>query len=82
MIKSHKDDSNDDSEFMHAYTIIVFLLIKFLYSLIHLINYLFQFIQFYSMLANLIDFAAVFSLTTYCTQNHLSTQLSHNNFDF
>ena len=40
VIKSHEDDSNDDSEFMHACTIIVFLLIKFLYSLIHLLNHL------------------------------------------
>ena len=41
MIKSHENDSNDDDEFMHVCTIIIFLLIKFLYSLIHLLNCLF-----------------------------------------
>ena len=35
MMRSHEDGSNDDSEFMHACTIIIFLLIKLLYSLIH-----------------------------------------------
>ena len=77
--ESHEDDSDDDSEFMHACTIIVFLLIKFLYSLIHLLNHLLQFIQFYSMLTNLINLTAVSSLTACCTQNHLFTQFSHIN---
>ena len=77
MTKSHENDSDDDDEFMHACTIVIFLLIRLLYSLIHSINCLFQSIQFYSMLANLIDFAAVPSLTACCTQNCLSTQLSH-----
>ena len=66
MTESHENDSDDDSEFMHACIIIIFLLIKFLYSLIHLLNHLFQFIQFYSVLMNLIDFAAVPSLTACC----------------
>ena len=38
MIKSHENDSDDDDKFMHAYIIILFLLIKFLYSLIHSLN--------------------------------------------
>ena len=45
MTESHeddnKDDNNNDSDFKHACTITVFLLISFLYSLIHLLNYLF-----------------------------------------
>ena len=80
MTKSHEDDSNDDGEFMHVCIIIVFLLIRLLYSLIHLIDCLFQLIQFYSIFANLINFAAVSSLTAYCTQNHLFTQFSHSVF--
>ena len=65
MTKSHENDSNGDSEFMHVCTIIIFLLIKLLYSLIHLIDCLFQPIQFYSMLVNFINFAVIFSLTAY-----------------
>ena len=38
VIKSHESDSDDGSEFMHACTIVVFLLIKLLYSLIYLLN--------------------------------------------
>ena len=76
-MKSHENDSDDGSEFMHVCIIVVFLLIRLLYSLIHLINCLFQFIQFYSVLANLIDFTAVSSLTACCTQNCLSTQPPH-----
>ena len=40
VIKSHENDNNDDDEFMHACIIIIFLLIKFLYLLIHSLNYL------------------------------------------
>ena len=79
MIESHEDDSDGGSEFMHVCIIVVFLLIRFLYSSIHLINCLFQSIQFYSVLTNLIDLTAVFSLTAYCTQNHLFTQFSYIN---
>ena len=78
MTELHENDSDDDSEFMHACIIVIFLLIKLLYSLIHSINCLFQFIQFYSVLTNFINLTAVSSLTTYYMQNHLSTQLSHN----
>ena len=78
MTESHENDSDNDDEFMHACIIIVFLLIRLLYSLIHLINCLFQSIQFYSVLTNFIDLAAVPSLTAYCMQNCLSTQSSHN----
>ena len=78
-MKSHEDSSDGDSEFMHACTIIVFLLIRLLYSLIHLIDCLFQFIQFYSVFANFINLTAVFSLTVCCMQNHLFTQFPHIN---
>ena len=66
MIKSHEDDSDGDSEFMHACTIVLFLLIKFFYSLIHLLNHLLQFIQFYSMFVNFIDLIMMSSLTACC----------------
>ena len=72
-MKLHKGGNNDGSEFMHACTIVLFLLIKLLYSLIHLLNHLLQFIQFYLMFVNFINFTAMFSLTAYCTQNHLFT---------
>ena len=72
MIESHEGGSDGDSEFMHACTIVVFLLIRLLYSSIHLINCLFQFIQFYSMLMNFINLVAVSSLTVCCMQNYLS----------
>ena len=39
VIKSHENSSDGDSEFMHACTIVVFLLIKLLYSFIHLSHY-------------------------------------------
>ena len=65
MTESHEDGSNDDDEFMHVCTIIVFLLIKLLYSLIHSLNCLLQSIQFYSVLADFINLAAVPSLTAY-----------------
>ena len=66
MIKPHEGGSDDGDEFMHVCTIVVFLLIRFLYSSIHLINCLFQSIQFYSVLVNFINLIAVFSLTAYC----------------
>ena len=40
MIKFHENDNNDNNEFMHAYIIIIFLLIKFFYSLIYSLNHL------------------------------------------
>ena len=66
VIKSHENGSNDDGEFMHACIIIVFLLIKLHYSSIHLINCLFQFIQFYSVFANFINLTAMLSLIACC----------------
>ena len=63
MTELHEGDSDDDSEFMHVCTIIIFLLIKLLYSSIHSLDCLLQLIQFYSVLANLIDLTAVPSLT-------------------
>ena len=69
----HEGGSGGGGEFMHVCTIVVFLLIRLLYSSIHLIDCLFQSIQFYSVLTNFINFAAVSSLTACCTQNHLFT---------
>ena len=66
MIEPHENDSDDDDEFMHACIIVVFLLIKLLYSLIHSLNHLLQSIQFYSVLINLINLTVMSSLTTYC----------------
>ena len=63
MTKSHEGGSGSGSEFMHACTIVVFLLIRLLYSSIHSLDCLLQPIQFYSVLADLIDFTAVPSLT-------------------
>ena len=67
VMESHGGGSGDGGEFMHVCIIVVFLLIKLLYSLIHLINCLIQLIQFYLMLVNFINFTAVSSLTAYCT---------------
>ena len=66
VMKSHEDGSGGDNEFMHACTIIIFLLIRLLYLSIHLINYLFQLIQFYSVFVNFINLIAMFSLTACC----------------
>ena len=66
MTESHEGGSSGGSEFMHVCTIVVFLLIRLLYSLIHSLNHLLQVIQFYSVFANFINFAAVSSLTAYC----------------
>ena len=68
VIKSHEGDS-DDSNSKHACIIVVFLLIKFLYLFIHLLNYLFRFIQTFIMLINFINFITVFSSITYYLLN-------------
>ena len=44
VIKSHKDDSDDNNNFRHTCTIAVFLLVRLFYLLIHLLNYLFKFV--------------------------------------
>ena len=44
VIKFHKNNSNNNSNFKHVYTIAVFLLVKFFYLFIHLLDYLFKFI--------------------------------------
>ena len=72
-MRSHEDNSDGGSEFMHACIIVVFLLIRLLYSSIHSLNHLLQFIQFYSVLVNLIDLVVMSSLTACCMQNCLST---------
>ena len=72
MIKLHKnenDNDNDDdnnSEFTHACIIIIFFLINLLYLLIHSLNYLFKFIQFYSVFINIMNFVTMLSLINYC----------------
>ena len=71
MTELHEGGSDGGSEFMHVYIIVVFLLIRLLYSSIHLIDCLFQSIQFYSMLTNFINLAVMSSLTACYTQNHL-----------
>ena len=69
----HESDSNNNDEFMHVCIIIIFLLIEFLYLLIHSLNCLLQFIQFYSVLVNFLNFITVFSLIVCYTQNCLFT---------
>ena len=59
----HGGGSGGGSGFMHACTIVVFLLIRLLYSSIHSLDCLLQPIQFYSVLMNLIDLAVMPSLT-------------------
>ena len=71
MIKSHEDSNDGNDEFMHVCTIVIFLLIRFLYSLIHSLDCLLQFTQFYLMFINLLNFIIMFSLIIYCMQNHL-----------
>ena len=75
--KSHKDDSGgDDSK--HVCIIAVFLLIRLLYLLIHLLDYLFRSIQILIMLTNLIDLVAVSSSIIYCLLNlSLKPTFSH-----
>ena len=59
---SHRGDSDDDGDFKHVCTIAVFLLVKLFYLLIHLLNYLFKFIQILIMLINFIYFIIISSL--------------------
>ena len=71
MIKLHEnendndDDDDNDSEFMHVCTITVFFLVDLLYSLIHLLNYLLKFIQFYLVLINIMNFVVISSLINF-----------------
>ena len=77
MIKSHESD-NDNSDFKHVYMITVFLLIKFLYLFIHLLNHLFRSIQTLAVLTDLIDLVAVPSSITCCSLNSpLKSTFSH-----
>ena len=71
MTKSHENDNND-SDFKSACIITVFLLIKLLYSLIHLLNYLFKSIQALAVLVDFINLIAVSSSITCCLLNLLS----------
>ena len=71
MTGPHGGGSGGGGGFMHACTIVVFLLIRLLYSSIHSLNCLLQSIQFYSIFINFLNFIVMFSLTACCTQNHL-----------
>ena len=71
MTKSHEDDSDDD-DFKHVCMIAVFLLVRFLYLFIHLLNHLFKFIQTFVILADLIDLVVMSSLIACCLLNSSS----------
>ena len=68
MIKSHENDSNDN-DFKHACIIAVFLLVRLFYLLIHILNYLFRFIQTFMMFANFINLIVMSSLIACCLSN-------------
>ena len=80
VIKSYKNDSNDDNDFKHACIIAVFLLIKLFYLLIHSLNYLFRSIQTLTVLADLIDLVVVSSLIACCLPNLLSKSISSQHY--
>ena len=69
MTGSHGGDNDDDSNSRHVCTIAVFLLVRLLYLLIHLLNYLFRPIQTLMMLTDLIDLVVVPSSIAYCLPN-------------
>ena len=71
MIKSHEND-NDNNDFKYVCIIAVFLLIRFFYLFIHLLNYLFKSIQTLVVLADLIDLVTVSLSITYCSLNLFS----------
>ena len=66
--ESHEGGSGG-SDSKHACIIAVFLLIRLFYLLIHSLNYLFRFIQTFTMLINLIDLITMFSSITCCSLN-------------
>ena len=77
MMRSHGGDSGD-SDSRHACIIAVFLLVRLLYLHIHLLNYLFKFIQIFTMFMNLINFIAVSSsITCYSLNSSLKLTFSH-----
>ena len=67
--KLHENDNDDNNDFKHACIIAVFLLIRFLYLHIHLLNYLFRSIQILTVFADLIDLVAVSSSIACCLPN-------------
>ena len=71
VIKSHENDNDNDDDFKHVCIITIFLLIKLFYLLIFSLNYLFKFIQTFTMLTSLIDLIAVSSLIICCSSNSL-----------
>ena len=78
MTELHESDSDDDSDFKHACTIAVFLLVRFFYLFIHSLNYLFKSIQTFIILVNFINFIVIFSLIAYYLLNlFLKSTFSH-----
>ena len=78
MTKSHENNNNDNDNFKHVCIITVFLLIKFFYIFIHLLNYLFRLIQVLIVLTDFIDFVVIFLLIICCSLNSPSKLiLSH-----
>ena len=69
VIKLHKNNDDDNDNFKYACIITIFLLIKFLYILIHSLDYLFRLIQTFTIFPNLIDLVAVSSSIAYCLLN-------------
>ena len=74
MIKSH-EDNNDNDNFKHVCIIVVFLLIKLFYLLIHSLDYLFRSIQTLVIFMNLIDLIVMPSSIACCLLN-LSPKLT------
>ena len=73
--RSHEDDSDDDDNSKHACIITVFLLVKLLYLLIHLLDYLFRSIQTLTIFTNLINLIVMSLLITCCLLNSSSKSI-------
>ena len=77
VMKSHEGDS-DDSDSKHACMIAVFLLVRFLYLLIHSLDHLFKFIQIFMIFADFINLVVISSSIIYCLLNSsLKSIFSH-----
>ena len=74
MIKLH-ENNNDNNDFKHICIIAVFLLVKLLYLLIHLLDYLFKSIQTLVILTDFINLITMF-LSIACCLSNLSLKLT------